>query len=157
MATTKIPSGAQSTKGIVVSWAAGTTIGVKPVAGWQGIGGITDYPAIGGSSDSFETTTIDEDYMKTYVLGLIDPGGSQDVTVNFSKEIIDQISEIMTAQNAGDEIWVKMVIPAPADVTVTYVAQFSPMSAPPVAVNGVLQGTISMVYSGHFSMLPTTT
>lgn len=152
MATTKIPTTAQSTAGIVVSYALGTTVGVKPTSGWTGIGGITDYPEIGGAADSFETTTIDEDYMKTYVLGLIDPGGSQTVTYNFNKQTIDQIALIIAAQKLGTEIWIKMEIPAPASVDITYTAQFSPVAAPAVAINGVLQGTISMTYTGNFEM-----
>lgn len=152
METTKIPVQAQSTAGIVVSWAVGTTVGVLPTSGFEGIGGITDFPQIGGSSDSFETTTIDEDYMKTYVLGLIDPGGAQDVTYNFNPQVIDQVAEIIVAQKTGAEIWVKIAIPAPASVIVTFTAQFSPLSSPPIAVNGVLQGTMSMAYSGNFKM-----
>lgn len=158
MASTKIPATAQATKGTVVSWAEGVTAGVKPTAGWIPIPGIVTWPKIGGTADTFETTTIDEDYMKTYAMGLIDPGGAQDVTYNVNQSTIDIIYDMYDAQQSGKEVWVQITMPAPLSTNYYYTVQVSPpIGSPEVGINGVLQDTFSVAYSGNFSTAPITT
>lgn len=152
MATRKIPSTAQATKGTQISWAAGTTIGVKPVTGWKQIPGITSWPRIGGTADSFESTTIDEDQLKTYVIGLLDSGGAQDVTYAANAQTVDEVFAMYEAQTEGKEVWIKVDILPPMAMQYYCTIQVSPPAGiPAIGVNGLLEDTFSITYAGNFS------
>ena len=69
---------------------------------WSKLCDIKDYPNLGSTPESLETTTL-SDYMKTYIPGLQDPGGALEFTANFDTQTYSNL----LAETAGTKyaVW----------------------------------------------------
>lgn len=73
---------ALSTLGIKIGYCVATTAGTAPTSGYTELVGIKSIPAIGGAPETYESTTLNETEFKTYVMGLMDTGGSIELKFN---------------------------------------------------------------------------
>ena len=105
---------------------------------------IKDYPDIGGSPETLETTTLDETEYKTYIDGLKDLGGALEFTFNLTEELITVWDALMTAYEAakieGKATWFTIVIPGLSE-SFYFTGNPSAMGLPETAVSSVLEIT----------------
>lgn len=131
---------AQKTAGVSFGWTAGTA-GDTPPTSFTHIPGITDIPEIGGETETYETTSLDNLEYKTYIDGLKDTGGAIGLTANDSPEFRTAWEAFVTASGAENGAWAAITIPAPINKRMVAKARASALGFGGAAINGVLTTT----------------
>lgn len=147
---------AQNTAGIKLYYkaesGASTVPPTKPAGDantWTAVPGIVEMPEIGGTPDSFETTTLDNLVYKTYTTGLLDVGGTLTFKANDTAEFRTAIGAVSpssgllgaqaTAMAAGGKLWFAIDVPAPVDKYLAFQGVASALGFGGASINGLLQ------------------
>lgn len=104
---------------------------------------LQEIPDIGGSADSVETTTLEDD-AHTYINGLLDYGDSLDFKFLYSKTQFTTLNGL-----SGTQTW-KITLPGANGLTATFDGQAS-VKLDAVGVNDAITYTLSVKPSSAFS------
>lgn len=144
---------AQITAGIGLYYAPEATAGTKPTTGFVKLPGITEIPEIGGTPDTYETTSLDNLEYKTYIDGLKDTGGALSFTANDTPEFRTAVETMITAQEtaekAGKSLWYFIVVPSPINKEMSFSGKASPLGFGGAGINAVLTTTLYITPTGE--------
>lgn len=133
---------AQITAGVKVCWGTSTGATTKP-SEWHHIEGITEIPEIGGSPETYETTSLDNLVYKTYIDGLKDTGGAIGLTANDTPEFRAEVKAMVEAQETtGNHMWLCIDIPSPIEEHMVFNTKVTPLGFGGASINGVLTTTL---------------
>jgi hypothetical protein len=136
---------ALSTAGVTFGYAVEVTAGTRPTSGYKLIPDIKEIPEMNPEPETLETTTLAETEFKTYIGGLKDLGGALSFLANYTSELEDAWSELVTAyQSAIDEekaTWFEIKHPK-LDKSVFFTGQPSAMGLPAMSVGSVLETSL---------------
>ena len=143
--------------GVKCLWAVETTAGTAtpPTTGFKHIPGIKEIPEMNPAPDTLETSSLDNTEYKTYTSGLKDLGGALEFTAGLTQELYnawmgeDGVMETYnTNAAAGKRLWMCIVIPG-LDKANYFTFEPSPIGVPGMAVNEVLDVTLSITPTGE--------
>ena len=147
---------AQNTAGIKLYYKAETVAGTKPAGDadtWTHVPGIVEMPEIGGTPDSFETTTLDNEVYKTYTTGLLDVGGTLTFKANDTAEFRSAVTTLLGAQTTaaltGLKLWFAIDVPAPVTKYLAFQGVASPLGFGGASINGLLQTNLNVTPTGE--------
>ena len=133
---------AMSTAGVTVNYAVEATAGTRPTTGYIKIPSIKSVPEMNPSPETLETTDLSQTEFKTYVDGLKDLGGALAFLANFTTELEEAwttlVSAYKTAKESGKAVWFEIKHPG-LEKSVFFTGQPSAMGLPAMAVNSVLE------------------
>ena len=133
---------AMSTAGVTVNYAVEATAGTRPTTGYIKIPSIKSVPEMNPSPETLETTDLSQTEFKTYVEGLKDLGGALAFLANFTTELEEAwttlVSAYKTAKESGKAVWFEIKHPGLVK-SVFFTGQPSAMGLPAMAVNSVLE------------------
>lgn len=133
---------AMSTAGVTVNYAVEATAGTRPTTGYIKIPSIKSVPEMNPSPETLETTDLSQTEFKTYVEGLKDLGGALAFLANFTVELEEAwttlVSAYKTAKTSGKAVWFEIKHPG-LEKSVYFTGQPSAMGLPAMAVNSVLE------------------
>ncbi|MEY8677018.1 hypothetical protein AALI59_12365 [Thomasclavelia cocleata] len=131
-----------STAGVTVNYAVEATAGTRPTTGYIKIPSIKSVPEMNPSPETLETTDLSQTEFKTYVEGLKDLGGALAFLANFTTELEEAwttlVSAYKTAKESGKAVWFEIKHPG-LEKSVFFTGQPSAMGLPAMAVNSVLE------------------
>lgn len=135
-----------STAGILVKWAVETTAGTKPSAFTElvGVKSISEYNP---EPNMLDTTPLKETVAHTYIPGLLDSGGAQQLTVNdyddFRTSYNALYSAYETGRADGKALWIEYYIPdLTGDNGFFFTAIPSPLMFGGAEVDSVLENVV---------------
>ena len=131
-----------STAGVTFGYAVEATKGTRPTTGYSLIPDIKEIPEMNPEPETLETTVLSETEFKTYIEGLKDLGGALSFLANYTTELEEVWSELVTAYKAAaDEeksVWFEVKHPK-LEKSVFFTGQPSAMGLPAMAVGNVLE------------------
>lgn len=148
-----------STNGVQLWYCEATTVtGNPPTTGFVAFSDlVTDFPGLTSTTNTINTTPIDEENFTRYVKGLADTGGSVDMTVNLGNDEQIKIDAIYAAADASDikgVLWFALVHPNMTKCF-EFAAELGPMAIPAVTSDAAFQTQISLVPQRVLSGLQT--
>lgn len=133
---------ALSTAGVKIKYAVEATAGTRPTSGYKVLPDIKEVPEMNPEPETLETTTLSETECKTYVEGLKDLGGALSFSANFTTELEEAwttlVSAYKTATESDKEVWFEIEHPK-LEKSVFFTGQPSAMGLPAMSVNSVLE------------------
>jgi len=133
---------ALSTAGVKIKYAVEATAGTRPTSGYKVLPDIKEVPEMNPEPETLETTTLSETEYKTYVEGLKDLGGALSFLANFTTELEEAwttlVSAYKTATESDKSVWFEIEHPK-LEKSVFFTGQPSAMGLPAMSVNSVLE------------------
>lgn len=116
-------------------------------------------PSLSPAPDTLETTPLENEEYKTYIPGLKDLGGALEFTANLTQELLDiwngksaedtnSVMYMFDHLAEGKAMWIKIVHPK-LDSYVAFTFEPSRLGLPEIAVNSVLESTLSITPTGE--------
>lgn len=141
--------------GLLVKYCVEATAGTRPTTGYTEIPGVTAIPAFGDEAPTLQSTPLSATVNHTYVLGLRDPGGAIQLTVNDADAFRDAYNTMMTAYAtaaaAGKGMWIEYAYPAAAGLDSFYFpAEPAPLGFGGAEVDSVLQNMLNLIPQGDY-------
>ena len=131
-----------STAGVTFGYAVEATKGTRPTTGYTLIPDVKEIPEMNPEPETLETTDLSQTEFKTYIEGLKDLGGALSFLANFTSELEDVWSELVSAYKTAiaDEkaTWFEIKHPK-LDKSVFFTGQPSAMGLPAMSVGSVLE------------------
>ena len=131
-----------STAGVTFGYAVESTKGTRPTTGYTIIPDVKEIPEMNPEPETLETTTLAETEFKTYIEGLKDLGGALSFLANYTSELEEAWSELVSAYKTAIEsekaTWFEIKHPK-LDKSVFFTGQPSAMGLPAMAVGNVLE------------------
>ena len=131
-----------STAGVTFGYAVEATKGVRPTTGYTLIPDVKEIPEMNPEPETLETTDLSQTEFKTYIEGLKDLGGALSFLANYTSELEDVWSELVSAYKTAiaDEkaTWFEIKHPK-LDKSVFFTGQPSAMGLPAMSVGSVLE------------------
>ena len=137
-----------STAGILVKWAVEATAGTKPSSGFTELVGAKSISEFNPEPNMLDKTPLKETKMHSYIPGLMDPGGAQQITVNdyddFRTSYSAMYTAYETAKEAGKALWIEYYVPDMDDDNNGYffTAIPSPLGFGGAEVDSVLENVV---------------
>lgn len=136
-----------STAGILVKWAVETTAGTKPSTGFTELVGVKSISEYNPEPNMLDTTPLKETKAHTYIPGLWDAGGAQQLTVNdyddFRTSYAALYSAYETAMESGKALWIEYEVPnMSGDNGFFFTAIPSPLGFGGADVDAVLENVV---------------
>lgn len=143
-----------STLGVLFSYGIETTAGTKPTK-FTLLERCNDIPEI-----TLETSTIDasalEDMQSRYVAGRQDTGGEWAPVFNFTDEVINQLTTMMTesdtALKAGKRTWFQVTVPNMEKAFFVVGQPGTKVPLPAIGQNALLTGAISIAIDEYVGL-----
>jgi hypothetical protein len=115
---------AQTTQGTKVGWKAKGSSGSV----YSYFPDLTGFPSMAGSATTIDTTTLDNDYNKTYIEGLVDLGGTLAFPALLTPELIEAVDAAVQAQaNYTQDLTFCIEFAAPLNVRYFWNGQCKPV------------------------------
>ena len=131
-----------STAGVTFGYAVESTKGTRPTTGYTIIPDVKEIPEMNPEPETLETTTLAETEFKTYIEGLKDLGGALSFLANYTSELEEAWSELVSAYKTAIEsekaTWFEIKHPK-LDKSVFFTGQPSAMGLPAMSVGSVLE------------------
>ena len=131
-----------STAGVTFGYAVEATKGTRPTTGYTIIPDVKEIPEMNPEPETLETTTLAETEFKTYIEGLKDLGGALSFLANYTSELEEAwselVSEYKTAIEGGKATWFEIKHPK-LEKSVFFTGQPSAMGLPAMSVGSVLE------------------
>ena len=131
-----------STAGVTFGYAVESTKGTRPTTGYTIIPDVKEIPEMNPEPETLETTTLAETEFKTYIEGLKDLGGALSFLANYTSELEEAWSELVSAYKTAIEsekaTWFEIKHPK-LDKSVFFTGQPSAMGLPAMRVGSVLE------------------
>lgn len=145
---------ALSTAGMVLKYAVEATAGTRPTTGYVAIPGVKTLPPIGDSVNTIDATTLAETVCHRYVIGLADPGGALQITVNdapaFRTAYATMYTAYTTAKASGKGFWFEIVNPDANMDSLFIPCEPAKLGFAGAEVDSVLENTLNYVPAGDF-------
>lgn len=120
---------------------------------------VKSIPSLSPSPDTLETTPLENTEYKTYIPGLKDLGGALEFTANLTQDLLDMwngknaqdTESVMYKFNNLDRqkaLWLLIYHPK-LDKAVAFMFEPSKLGMPEIAVNSVLEATLSITPVGE--------
>ena len=141
--------------------AADTVPGGLNVSSLTEVPEVKSIPSLSPAPDTLETTPLSNKEYKTYINGLKDLGGALEFTANLTQDLLDMwngrsdsdTNSVMYKFNNLEEeqaMWLVIVHPK-LDQSVYFTFEPAKIGLPEIAVNSVLEATISITPTGEVS------
>lgn len=136
-----------STAGILVKWAVETTAGTKPSTGFVELVGVKSISEYNPEPNMLDKTPLKETKAHSYIPGLWDAGGAQQLTVNDYDDFRTSYGGLYTAYEtaaaAGKALWIEYEIPnMSGDNGFFFTAIPSPLGFGGAEVDAVLENVV---------------
>lgn len=144
-----------STAGLLVKYCVEATAGTRPTTGYTEIPGVTAIPAFGDEAPTLQSTPLSATVNHTYVIGLRDPGGAIQLTVNdadaFRTAYDTMMTAYATAAAAGKGMWIEYAYPTAAGLDSFYFpAEPAQLGFGGAEVDSVLQNMLNLIPQGDY-------
>lgn len=140
-----------SSLGIIVGYGVETTVGTKPAA----FTALTRCASVGSLSltnENLDATCL-EDYIKRYVAGVADTGGSTNLTFNLTDGTVTEIEAMITASETGKEegkaTWFEVYSPYLTKAFFFTAEPPTKIGMPELSVNTVVQVEVPLTVSEY--------
>lgn len=130
--------------GVKLGYAAETTAGERPSAGYKALPDIKSTPSLNSTPNTADATTFDNEEYTTYVELLKDLGGALEFSANFTQALIDEWGSMMETYNAlsgGKRMWYTISVPG-VDKAVFFAGQPSEMGIPEMSANSLVETSV---------------
>lgn len=134
---------------------AESTAGTRPTSGYTELVGVKALPALGDSVNTLQTTPLSATKNHTYILGLADPGGAMQLTVNdapaFRAAYSTMYSAYLSAEASGLGFWLEYQYPAAYSMSSFFIpVTLAPLGFGGADVDSVLENMVNVVPGGDF-------
>lgn len=146
---------AVSTAGMLVKYAAETTAGTRPTAGYTLIPGVKAIPELFNDPNMLQSTSLEAVRNHTYIAGLNDSGGAIAFTVNDHKAFRDAWDACLAAYDTAAQsnlgFWFEIVYQDGSDLDSFYFpGQPLPLGFGGADVDSVLENNANIAPQGDY-------
>lgn len=133
--------------GIKISYATEVTKGTRPTTGYTVLPDLKSIPNFNPQPNTAEASTFDNLGYTSYVKLLKDIGGALEFNANFTQDLYDAWSVMITARNNltdGKQMWYCVDIPN-FDKSIFFTGDPSEMGIPSAEANSLLETSVYIV------------